>query len=112
MSIDSQIKEMMVQADKEKLNILLVDDDQNSLKGLARYLETDYDVLTAGNATEAIDIFRKEKPDLVLSDVKMPGMRSAARVERRVEPGPRVPQSPRALPRRPPATHSMRSVVH
>ena len=47
--------------------LLIVDDDENSLKGLARYLENDYDVLTARSAAEAITIFKREKPDLVLS---------------------------------------------
>lgn len=55
-------------------SILVVDDDENSLKGLARYLENDYDVLTAKSAAEALEVFRREKPDLVLSDVKMPEM--------------------------------------
>ncbi len=56
-------------------SILIVDDDENSLKGLASYLENlDYDILTASSAAQAIELFRLEKPDLVLSDVKMPGM--------------------------------------
>lgn len=55
-------------------SILIVDDDENSLRGLARYLENlDYDVLTAKNGDEAIQLFRTEKPDLVISDVRMPG---------------------------------------
>ncbi len=55
--------------------ILIVDDDVNTLKGLAEYLESkDFDVLRASTGEAALEIFRKEKPDLVLSDIKMPGM--------------------------------------
>ncbi len=72
--------------------ILLVDDDENSLKGLARYLENDYDVLTSKNALEAIDLFRSEKPDLVLSDVKMPGMDGTQLLEKllQIQPSAKI----------------------
>ena len=41
-------------------HILVVDDDENSLKGLASYLENlDYDVLTAKSAEEAITELRR-----------------------------------------------------
>ncbi|HRK61524.1 MAG TPA: sigma-54 dependent transcriptional regulator [Candidatus Omnitrophota bacterium] len=67
-------------------SILIVDDDENSLKGLARYLENmEYDVLTASNALQAIDVFRLEKPDLVLSDVKMPGMSGSDLLDKLLE---------------------------
>ncbi len=72
--------------------ILLVDDDENSLKGLARYLENDYDVLTSKNAVDAIELFRREKPDLVLSDVKMPGMDGTQLLEKllQIQPSAKV----------------------
>jgi two-component system response regulator AtoC len=67
-------------------SILIVDDDENSLKGLARYLENlEYDVLTASNAAQAIETFRLEKPDLVLSDVKMPGMSGSDLLDKLIE---------------------------
>lgn len=67
-------------------SILIVDDDENSLKGLARYLENlEYDVLTANNAAQAIELFRLEKPDLVLSDVKMPGMSGSDLLDKLIE---------------------------
>ncbi len=72
--------------------ILIVDDDLNSLKGLSRYLENDYDVLTASSAPEALEIFRREKPDLVLSDVKMPDMDGSLLLEKilQIQPSAKV----------------------
>lgn len=72
--------------------ILIVDDDLNSLKGLARTLENDYDILTAQSGAEAIEIFRREKPDLLLSDVKMPGMSGSELLEKilQIQPSAKV----------------------
>jgi anti-anti-sigma factor len=33
-----------------------------------------YEVLTAENGQEGLDVFRRERPDIVLTDIKMPGM--------------------------------------
>lgn len=54
--------------------ILVVDDDPLLLKSGRLQLErTGYQVTVAGNASEALDAARREVPDLVLSDVMMPG---------------------------------------
>lgn len=56
-------------------SILLVEDEANSRKGLTQFLQgLDYDVMTAVNGTEALELFKKEKPDLVISDIRMPEM--------------------------------------
>ena len=55
--------------------ILVVDDEKNTREGLAKFLERlDYDVQTATGGEEALRISQKEKPDIVLADLKMPGM--------------------------------------
>ncbi len=55
--------------------ILLVDDEQGIRKVLKIALEDiGYQVMVAGNGEEAIDIFREAKPEIVLTDIKMPGM--------------------------------------
>jgi DNA-binding NtrC family response regulator len=55
--------------------ILLVEDETNARKGLTQFLQgLDYDVMTAANGKEALELFKKEKPDLVISDIKMPEM--------------------------------------
>jgi DNA-binding NtrC family response regulator len=63
-------------------SILLVEDEANARKGLTQFLQgLDYDVLTAANGKEALDLFRKEKPDLVISDIRMPEMDGTALLE-------------------------------
>ncbi|MFH0986321.1 MAG: sigma-54 dependent transcriptional regulator [Candidatus Omnitrophota bacterium] len=63
-------------------SILLVEDDANSRKGLTQFLQgLDYDVLTAANGKEALDLFKKENPDLVISDIRMPEMDGIALLE-------------------------------
>ncbi len=56
-------------------SILLVEDEVNARKGLTQFLQgLDYDVITASNGKEALDLFKSEKPDLVISDIRMPEM--------------------------------------
>jgi len=55
--------------------ILLVDDEE----GIRRVLDislTDigYQVFTAGDGVEALEVFKKQRPPIVLTDIKMPGM--------------------------------------
>jgi len=55
--------------------ILVVDDILPNVKLLEAKLASEYyDVLTANNGPEAIEIAEKESPDLILLDVMMPGM--------------------------------------
>jgi len=56
---------------KEK--ILVVDDEQDLLDFVKLRLEAhNYTVVTASDGVEALEIFKKEKPDLVLLDILMP----------------------------------------
>ncbi len=55
--------------------ILLVDDEEGIRKVLGISLEDmGYKVFTAENAKDALDIFMKEEPEIVVTDIKMPGM--------------------------------------
>ncbi len=55
--------------------VLVVDDYEPNLRGLGLLLErADYAVLTATNGRDALDIVKRERPDLVLLDVLMPGI--------------------------------------
>jgi len=53
--------------------VLVVDDEEVIRDFFIRAL-TGYKVLTASSGEEALDIIRKDKPDLVLLDIKMPGI--------------------------------------
>ena len=73
MIIDSPIKLSMVEGEVMS-KILIVDDEQIMLLLARRILSTKYEVVTASNGAEALEIFAQERPDLVLSDLLMPEM--------------------------------------
>lgn len=55
--------------------ILIVDDDITLRVALTRYLENrGYSIQNAGSGAEALVMFEQDPPDLVVSDVLMPGM--------------------------------------
>jgi len=55
--------------------LLLVDDEEDLRDVLGIYLtDIGFHVLTAENGEDALRIFRKENPRIVLTDIKMPGM--------------------------------------
>ena len=59
----------------DKPYILLVDDDPNIRRLVQLYLEKEgFRVVCADRGDDALNIFRKEPPDLVLLDVMLPGM--------------------------------------
>lgn len=53
--------------------ILVVDDDANIVKLIKLYLEKeDYTVCTASDGIEAIDVWKRENPALIVLDIMMP----------------------------------------
>ncbi|WP_175517019.1 HD domain-containing phosphohydrolase [Planctomicrobium piriforme] len=54
--------------------IVIIDDEVNQIRSLKQYLtEAGYsNFVTTSDATEAVDLVRQEKPDLVLLDIVMP----------------------------------------
>jgi len=53
--------------------IMVVDDDSNICELLRLYLEKeDFEVRLAYNGSEALEMFEREKPDLILLDIMMP----------------------------------------
>jgi len=54
--------------------ILIVDDDRHLVMGLsARFKSNGYQVCSAMDAISAISVARKERPDLVILDLGLPG---------------------------------------
>jgi CheY-like chemotaxis protein len=54
--------------------VLIVEDEMTVRMPLAEYLrDCGYNVLEAGDASEAIDMFNSDHVDFVFSDVRMPG---------------------------------------
>ena len=60
---------------EEKCKLLVIDDDESIRKVLTVTLrDAGYQVLTAGDGESGLKIFAEEGPDIVLCDLRMPGM--------------------------------------
>jgi two-component system, sensor histidine kinase and response regulator len=60
-----------------KATILVVEDDRNLMQGIRDILELqEYSVVTASNGLDGLDVMHKRPapPDLIVSDIMMPGM--------------------------------------
>lgn len=74
--------------------ILVVDDVRFILEMVASiFRDQGHDVLTAGNGAEALEIARREGPELVLLDIAMPGM-DGVEVATRIREDPRTATTP------------------
>jgi len=63
--------------------VLIIDDEESTRKILGMYLRSkDYEVLTAADGQEGIEVFQKERPPIVLTDIKMPSMDGIEVLER------------------------------
>lgn len=57
------------------IRILLVEDDDNNRYALTELLRLEgYNVLSLSGGREAIEVLKKYKFDLIISDIKMPGV--------------------------------------
>ena len=55
--------------------ILLIDDEDSVLEGIGEFLEDEgYRVFKASDGSTGLQVFRSVKPDLVMTDLRMPGM--------------------------------------
>ena len=70
-----------------KKKILVVDDEPGFLRIITLRLQAEnYDVVTASNGEEALDVLKKEKPNAVLLDIAMPkldGLEALKRIRKR-----------------------------
>ena len=67
--------DLNVEIDYSEYSILVVDDVISNVLLLKVLLAAQkFNVITASNGMEAIDITKKQQPDLILLDVMMPGM--------------------------------------
>ena len=58
-----------------KFRVLLVDDEQDFLTVMGRRIESwGYEVIPVSGGKEALEVVKRDKPDLVLLDIKMKGM--------------------------------------
>ena len=66
----------------ERATILIVDDEKNTRDGLARALRDEYAVAVAENGQRALEWLETRHADVVLSDLRMPGMDGLALLTR------------------------------
>jgi PAS domain S-box-containing protein len=72
---DKDPRVLSEQLDLHQVKVLAVDDDPDSLALLRRVLEErGARVITASSAAEALELLEVERPDVLLSDIGMPGM--------------------------------------
>ena len=62
------------QAQDSRQQVLVVDDEPVNLQVLRHILQEDYRLLFAKDGSKALELAAREKPDLILLDVMMPGM--------------------------------------
>jgi DNA-binding NtrC family response regulator len=60
-------------SDRRK-TLLIVDSDESAREALAAALRTDYRILRAGGGEAALQIMEKEAVDLLIADVRLPGI--------------------------------------
>jgi len=54
--------------------ILLVEDHQDTRQMYAEFLAGTFDVATAPDGTKALDLMRTRRPDLLITDLSLPGI--------------------------------------
>ena len=69
--------------------ILVVDDEKNTREGLARALRGEYEVAEAENGLRALEWLETHAADVVLSDLRMPGLDGMALLARLLARDPR-----------------------
>jgi len=72
--------------------ILTIDDEEAIRKSFKNYFEDlGYEVIEAVNGKEGLELFKKEKPDLVLVDLRMPELDGMAVLKNIVRKSPDIP---------------------
>ena len=76
----------------ERMTILIVDDEKNIREGLSKALAlAGYDTLMAATGSEAVRVLEGEAVDLVISDLRMPGLSGEQLLRRVVAAYPAIP---------------------
>jgi two-component system, NtrC family, response regulator AtoC len=70
--------------------ILIVDDEKNIREGLARALRRHYEVLTAESGAAALKLISSRTVDVMLSDLRMPGMDGMTLMQRALAGSPQL----------------------
>lgn len=80
----------MEEIDYKRYKILLVDDELNNLENLIFAFELDYNLVSASNAHEALEIISREEIAVIISDQRMPEVSGTELLSRIKEKKPDV----------------------
>lgn len=73
-------------------SVLVIDDDSTVRDSIVAYLDDcDYEMMSAESAQGALELLKKQTPDAVVCDLKMPGMNGIELLEKLSESHPRMP---------------------
>ena len=72
--ISTDLDKLKSQFEKEELIALIVDDNFEVRQFIRELLENNFKVIEASNGKEAFDIACETLPDIIISDIMMPGM--------------------------------------
>jgi len=73
----------------DKPVIVLADDDKNTREGIGRALRDRYEVFLAENGERALELLSEHPVDVLISDMRMPGMDGLALLQRALARQPR-----------------------
>jgi len=73
---------------KNKYTVLIVDDDKNTRDGLALALRDAYEVRQAESAEQALGLLENDDVDVLLTDMRMPGMDGLTLIQRALARAP------------------------
>ena len=76
-SLESRAKEIIetrIKSTKNKILLLIAEDNISNYKLFESILKKEYSLIHAWNGREAIELFKEHHPDLILMDIKMPEM--------------------------------------
>lgn len=89
-SSEEVFAELGQKAEEFPMHVLVVDDDEAIRKLLIEAL-IDYRITEAGDGNEALDAIRAERPDLILSDIKMPNVDGLSLANQLLKEYPHIP---------------------
>lgn len=58
----------------KKYNILYIDDEESNLRIFKNSFRRDFNIFLANSAKEGMEILKKDKIDVIITDQRMPGM--------------------------------------
>ena len=76
-----------------KHSILYIDDEEANLRTFQSVFRRDYKVLTALSGEEGLEIVDAEKPEVLITDQRMPGMSGVEFLQKVYERNPASPPS-------------------